>query len=256
MFGHIIRQTEWKKFAPSLRLLLSAGAPMDWGTVSEFKERFGQKIHAFYGSSETGGIAYDNTEDVGETLTMGTPMPETQVSLDTPGEPCAEGEGRIRVKGNAVARGYAPGGCGVGSSDLANGEFLTGDLGKIDDTGRLFLTGRVSLFVNVAGRKVNPAEVERVLLEMPEISQAKSLGLPCDKRGQKLVACMVPRYDSLSVIKVRTYLAARLSPHKIPRELLFVKAIPLDSRGKTDRPALEKLAQSSINDLHIRAADG
>jgi len=243
MLEHIYRQAQGKRLPTSLRLLLSAGAPMDPGTVSSFKKRFGLKIHSFYGSSETGGITYDDGEEVGDPLSLGKPMPETTVSLDRLEDSATEG--RIRVNGNAVARKYAPGGCGGDSPELTDGEYLTGDVGRFDERGRLFLTGRISSFVNVAGRKVNPAETEKVLLEMPEISAVKVLGLSCEKRGQKLLACLVPAVDGLSTVTIRTYCAARLSPHKIPRELIFVETIPVDGRGKTDRRALEELARST-----------
>jgi acyl-CoA synthetase (AMP-forming)/AMP-acid ligase II len=121
---------------------------------------------------------------------------------------------------------------------------LTGDLGRLDERGRLYLTGRVSSFVNVAGRKVDPNEAESVLLAMPEIADAKVLGLPCDRRGQKLVAFVVPRSRELSPARVRSYCAGKLSPHKIPRDLILLDSLPLTARGKVDRLALEQLARS------------
>ena len=147
---------------------------------------------------------------------------------------------RIHVRGNAVAPGY------VETSDDPTGTFvdsgfLSGDMGAFDDHGRLFLTGRLSSFVNVAGRKVNPTETESVLRTMPDVADAKVIGLPCDKRGQKLVAFIVPRSPHLNPLDVRSYCAEKLSPYKIPRDLILLEAIPLTDRGKVDRKALEAL---------------
>jgi len=219
---------------PTLRLLITAGAPMEPDLVASFKNDLGAKIHSFYGSSETGGITYDDEEgdELGDPLTVGKAMPETDVTIRS--------DERLHVHGTAVARGYVQ----TSHDDVAkfvdNG-FLSGDTGVFDDHGRLFLTGRLSSFVNVAGRKVNPSETENVLLAMPDVADAKVLGLPCNKRGQKLVAFIVPRSPHLNTIEVRSYCAEKLSPYKIPRDLILLEAMPLTDRGKVDRKALEEL---------------
>ena len=76
---------------------------------------------------------------------------------------------------------------------------------------------------------------------MPDVADAKVLGLPCDKRGQKLVAFIVPRSPHLNTIEVRSYCAEKLSPYKIPRDVILLEAMPLTARGKVDRRALEEL---------------
>ncbi len=239
-FERILTHFQGARLPPSLRLLLSAGARIDPDLVTSFREGLGMKVHSFYGSSETGGITYDDSEEVAELLHVGKAMPETEVSLRS--EDSSTSEGRVFVRGNAVAGGYVEGDEREGPSKFVDGGFLTGDLGRRDELGRLVLTGRVSSFVNVAGRKVNPREVEAVLLEMPGILEAKVLGLPCEQRGQKLVAFVVPRARQLNELDVRTFCAKRLSPHKIPRELVLLDFLPLTGRGKVDRRALEDLA--------------
>ena len=237
LFEQILSQLRGRGgLPPTLRLLITAGARIDPDLVTSFKKDLGAKIHSFYGSSETGGITYDDEEDdkISDPLTVGKAMPETDVTLRS------DDRERVHVRGNAVARGY------VETSDDDMGKFvdngfLSGDMGVFDDHGRLFLTGRLSSFVNVAGRKVNPSETENVLLAMPAVLEAKVLGLPCDKRGQKLVAFIVPRERELSTVEVRSYCAEKLSPHKIPRDLILLEAMPLTDRCKVDRRALEEL---------------
>ncbi len=229
---------------PSLRLVISAGAQIASSVVQSFKEDLGMKIHSFYGSSETGGITYDDEDELTEPINVGKPVPETAVSLRP--DPRAPGEDkRICVGGNAVARGYFETSSDERLCAFADGEFASGDLGAFDERGRLFLTGRLTSFVNVAGRKVNPSEVEDVLLEMPEIADAMVLGLPCDRRGQRLVAFIVPRGDDPSSVRVRSYCAEKLSPHKIPRDLIVLGSMPRTTGGKVDRRALEALSGSS-----------
>ncbi|HEV3139938.1 MAG TPA: class I adenylate-forming enzyme family protein, partial [Vicinamibacterales bacterium] len=171
MFERIRTLESIERLPASLRLLITAGARIDAGTVAWFRTRLDRKVHSFYGSSETGGIAYDDSEDVSDPLHVGRAMPETSITIRPP-EP-GQSAGRIFVEGNAVASGYArpeEGDADDGISAFSDGGFLTGDLGSLDEEGRLFLSGRVSPLVNVAGRKVDPGEVERRLLELPGIA--------------------------------------------------------------------------------------
>lgn len=235
LFEQILNQLGDAALPPSLRLLVSAGARIERPLVVSFKKRLAVKIHSFYGSSETGGITYDDDEDILDPLTVGTAMPETEVTIDR--------DERVHVSGNAVAAGYVEPSDGE-TGQFADSGFLTGDLGRFDDRRRLFLTGRLSTFVNVAGRKVNPGETEDVLRTMPGVRDAKVIGLACDRRGQKLVAFIVPRSNGLSPLEVRSYCARELSPHKIPRDMILLDELPRTDRGKIDRNELERLARS------------
>ena len=139
--------------------LISAGAPLDRATARAFAAHTGRRIHSLYGTSETGGIAYDAEPDPDGDVTMGRPVPGVTLAF-WPDEAAPPGTGRIHVTGPAVSSGYA---AGADDAAFVGGGFLTGDLGAFGADGRLRLTGRVSAFVNVAGRKVQPDEVERVL---------------------------------------------------------------------------------------------
>jgi acyl-CoA synthetase (AMP-forming)/AMP-acid ligase II len=245
MFERIKLLEPIERLPASMRLLITAGARIDAGTVWWFRRHLDRKVHSFYGSSETGGIAYDDSEDISDPLHVGRTMPETTIAVRT-----SEGDsptGRIFVVGNAVASGYARGD-GDLTSSFSDGGFLTGDLGHLDDKGRLVLTGRVSQLVNVAGRKVDPLEVERRLLELPGIADARVIGMSCSTRGQQVVAFLVRSDAALTPLAIRQRCAETLSTHKIPRRFVFVDRFPVDARGKLDRRALQDLV-SSADDL-------
>ena len=116
-----------------------------------FRRRLNRKVHSFYGSSETGGITYDSSDEVADPLDVGRAMPET--SRSRAAAEIDQGAGRIAVAGNAVAFGYADVVEDDSTSSFGESGFLTGDLGYLDDADRLVLTGRVSPLVNVSGRK-------------------------------------------------------------------------------------------------------
>jgi long-chain acyl-CoA synthetase len=243
MFEHLVAHLPADAWPRSLGTLISAGARLDVDMARDFAGRFGVKIHSFYGATETGGICYDASDEVRDAPTVGWPLPGVSVTLRADEDAPPDG-GRVHVAGDAVTQGYA--GAPADRTAFADG-FLTGDLGRLEDDGRLTLTGRVSAFVNVAGRKVQPDEVERVLREMPAIVDARVLGLPDERRGQQLVACLVSRNRELRPYAIRAFCAERLAAHKIPRAFVFVDELPCDIRGKTNRRALEALVVERLS---------
>ena len=215
----------------SLTWLISAGAPLQPATVHAFHQRFGLKIRSFYGTSEAGGIAFDGGDEIDGSGTVGAPLSGVTVTLRDEDDI----KGRIHVASTGVADGYSDGPDDAFTRD----GFLTGDYGSWDDKGRLVLAGRVSSFVNVAGQKVQPDEVEKVLRGMPGVADVRVVGAHDPRRGEQIVACIVAeRTGTIPAIAVRRYCAGRLAPHKIPRTIVFLETIPTTARGKVDRAAL------------------
>ena len=242
MFDHFATNPPSGGWPPTLTHLITAGAPIGRALVDRFRAMYGVKIHSFYGTSETGGIAFDASDDEADEGLVGTVLPGVNVTL-VPEEDAPAGAGRVHVSGPAVIAGYAD---DVDSDCFVDGGFLTGDLGSFDGCSRLTLSGRVSSFVNVAGRKVQPDEVERVLRLMDGVSDARVIGVPDARRGQQLVAGLVVRGSRPSVVALRQFCGARLAPHKIPRSFVFLDRIPLTERGKTDRRALDALVRGAL----------
>ena len=267
MFEYFLANPPAGGWPPTLTRLISAGAPLRPATVRAFHARFDVTIHSFYGSSETGGIAFDDADDVRDVGSVGRLLPGVVVTLRT--ADCGvridddelritapesainpqsairnpQSPGRIHVVSNAVSSGY----CDGDNDDFVDGGFLTGDYGTFDARDRLTLTGRVSSFVNVAGKKVQPEEVEHALREMAGIADVHVVAAPDERRGQQLVACVVAANGvAPTALEVRRHCAARLAPHKIPRTIVFLDAIPLTSRGKTDRAALDDLIRAHL----------
>ena len=248
MFDHLLEHLPAAAWPASLTRLISAGARLEPATVARFHGKFARKVHSFYGTSETGGICYDDGVEVDAEPTVGRPMPNVTVTLRPEDGAPADG-GRVHVGGPAVARGYASGpgdGPATEESPFVDGGFLTGDLGCFDDRHRLELRGRVSSFVNVAGRKVQPQEVEAVLRTAPGLTDVRVVGAPDPLRGQQLVACVVLADPGTTAAALRSYCSSRLAPFKIPRQFIFMERIPLTARGKTDRAGLEAIVARHV----------
>jgi long-chain acyl-CoA synthetase len=236
--------------APLLRtrLVVTAGAPIDPATVRHFDEVWGRTIHSLYGTSETGGIAFGPSHALDGRPSVGPPLPGVNVTL-VPDDAGDAGEGRVFVRGPNVTAGYLalPGEPAGAPSGFVNGGYLASDLARWGDHGDLILGGRTSSFVNVAGRKVHPDEVQRVLLALPGVANASVFGMPDDLRGERLVAWIQRSPGgSLTVADVRALCAERLAPYKIPRHFVFTDDAPVDARGKISRRALEELVRVSI----------
>ncbi|MEI9893524.1 MAG: class I adenylate-forming enzyme family protein [Chthoniobacter sp.] len=212
---------------PSLRRCISAGAPLTKQAAGMFSAKFGVKIHTFYGSSECGGIAYDATEERHyEDGFVGTPLKGVEI------EHGSEEAGPIQVRSAAVGDGYFP---TEDRDTLGGGRFVPADV--VQRAGRgLYLVGRTSEVINVAGRKLNPLEVEARLAEFPGVRQAVVFGVESPLRGEEPVACIAG--DDLGREAILRFCQEKLSAWQVPRDVWLVGEIPTNERGKISRRGL------------------
>jgi long-chain acyl-CoA synthetase len=216
----------------ALRLCISAGAMLPVETGLKFLSRFGLKLHAFYGSSECGGIAYDASDiAISEPGYVGTPMRDVEIlpaeSWDQPGGTA------IRVKGPAVGLSYFP---DPQPDALSEGTFIPADLLEKSGAGYR-IAGRVTDFINVGGRKINPAVVEDILERVPGVRQAVVFGIPDAVRGETPIAC-VRAETTLDPAALLQECRLKLAAWQVPRDVWLVHEIPTTARGKISRPML------------------
>lgn len=214
---------------PHLRLCISAGAPLSLPVARKFREKFGLTIHSFYGSSECGGICYDRAAELGEPSFVGAPMEGVQLDAMEPDAPAT----RVRVKSAAAGDGYFP---EPEPEKLSDGVFVPDDL--LTRSGDGFrIVGRVSDLINVAGKKVNPAEVEAALLAFPGVCEAVVFGRGSNLRNEEVAACVVAE-TQLEEAALREFCGRRLSGWQVPKRIFFLEEMPVNARGKISRRAL------------------
>jgi len=205
-----------------VRLAISAGAPLPVALEQVIFEAHGLKIHNFLGSSECGGIAYDASETPRTDATLaGSPMRNVKLSL--------EASGCLVVGSRAVAETYWP----EKSDRLGEGKFQSSDLAELQD-GRVFLRGRLSDEINVAGRKVSPESIERVLLGHPQVRDCLVCGAPSRDAERTETICAVI-VGAVAVAELKQFLRQTLPAWQIPREWCFVETLAANTRGKTSR---------------------
>jgi long-chain acyl-CoA synthetase len=222
----------------SLRLCLSASAPMPAVLNRQFHARFGMYVRQLYGSSETGTISVHLSAQVGASLeSVGRPIAGVDIEIySDDGEVTPADEiGEIAVRSGAAIQSY-------GSEDLdtgvfRNGYFLTGDLGRRDQDGLLFLVGRKKLFINKGGYKINPREVEELLESNPKIEEAIVIGVSTPFGDQKVKAILVTN-TVCSEQEVIDFCRGKISGFKIPSLIEFTDAFPKSPTGKVRRELL------------------
>src|SRR5438874_226975 len=218
---------------PKLRLCISAGAPLSGAVAKKFFEKFKQPIHSFYGASECGGICYDQDGTTFDDGLVGRPMQRVEIEFI---EPTASSS-QIRVRSAAVSDGYFPEG---GEQKLGNGVFVPDDL-LAQHNSALTIVGRVSDVINVAGKKVNPAEIEAQLLRFEGVRQAVVFGRSTGAglRNEEVAACVQASPQTTENDLLR-FCRDFLSPWQVPKRIFIVGAIPTNERGKMSRRDLSR----------------
>jgi acyl-coenzyme A synthetase/AMP-(fatty) acid ligase len=207
---------------PDVRLAISAGAPLAPALEQAVFQTRSVKIHNFLGSSECGGIAYDASgAPRADVALAGSPMRNIKLSLND--------DGCLVVRSRAVGETYWP----EKQKSLGGGIFQTNDLAELKG-GHVFLRGRLSDQINVAGRKLSPETVERALLAHPQVRECLVFGAPSRDAERTDTIVAVVAADAPEA-ELRQFLLETLPAWQVPREWRFVESLPVNARGKISR---------------------
>jgi len=146
--------------------------------------------------------------------------------------------GEVVIRGTNVTSGYENN-PKANASSYTNGWFRTGDQGRFDSDGYLFLTGRLKEIINRAGEKIAPKEVDEVLLQHSAVAQAVAFAVPHETMGENVAAAVVLKENSVATEhELRNFAAERLADYKVPNQILIVDEIPKGPTGKLQRIGL------------------
>lgn len=207
-----------------LEIAVSSGAPMSGALRRLCRERLGISVRQLYGSSETGTISIEPA---------GMPPAEGLVGRPIDGVEVRILDGEVIVRSPTTMSGYA-GEPELNAHLFRDGFFRTGDLGRIDEAGNLWIGGRLKRILNAGGIKVDPVEIENVLSMLPAVRQCHVSGV-ADERETEIIRCQLAlrpgrRLDRADII---AHCRQHLAEYKIPRIIEFVDEIPTDLAGKT-----------------------
>jgi long-chain acyl-CoA synthetase len=224
----------------SLRLCFSAGTALPRASFEAFGERFGVLVRQLYGSTETGMIAANMSDDPVATFeSVGSAVEGVKIEIvDDDGAALPTGEvGEVTVASPAASSGYAD---ADEASMLAfrDGRYFTGDLGRLDEGGQLYLEGRKKLLIEIGGYKVDPVEVQDVIAAHPAVAEAIVVGVGGESADEELVKAVVVPKEDCEEAELIAFCRERLANYKVPRTVEFRDEIPTSPLGKVLRKYL------------------
>lgn len=221
-----------KESAPNVRVFISGSAPLLPSTFAEFEQRTGQRILERYGMSEAVIITSNPLQGDRLAGSVGFPLPGVELRI-------AGGEetGVIKIRGPSVFSAYWRMPEKTAEELTADGFFITGDVGRVDPDGRVWISGRAKDLIISGGYNVYPKEVELVLDELPGITESAVVGLPHPDFGEGVVAICTGQGDEAAIIA-----AAReqLAAFKAPKRVIFVADLPRNAMGKVQKNVLRQ----------------
>jgi fatty-acyl-CoA synthase len=223
----------WLRDTSSLRIIAVAGSPLTPDVAVRARAAFGNVLYNLYGSTEVSFATVATPDDLRKApgCVGCPPLGVTVKVLGDDGTPLPPGDvGRVFVGSGFQFTGYT----GGGGKRTVGGLMDSGDIGHVDRHGRLFVDGRADDMIVSGGENVFPAEVEELLAGHDGVSEAAVVGVPDPELGQRLRAYVVraPGASSLDEDAVRELVKANLARYKVPRDVIFVDALPRTPTGK------------------------
>jgi fatty-acyl-CoA synthase len=235
-------QTRRKYDTSSLSVVAASGSALPGDLATDWMDEFGETLYNLYGSTEVAWATIASPAEMRAAPgTAGTPPRGTVVKLyDEQGDPVPDGgTGRIFVGNEFLFEGYT----GGGTKDEIDGLMATGDVGRFDSAGRLFVEGRDDEMIVSGGENVFPKEVEDLLARHDAIADAAALGVPDPEFGQRLLAFVVLKPGATATeADLKGYVKSNLARYKVPREIRFLDELPRNATGKVLKRELKETA--------------
>lgn len=232
-----------KRNVSSLRCVISGGEPLPGEVRDKFKELFGQEILEGYGLTETSPVVSLNPPGANRPGSVGKPLPGVEIRIvDEEGRTLGpDVVGEVLVRGPNVMLGYHMRPEETASVLSRDGWLRTGDMGKLDADGYLWLTGRKKEMIKVGGEMVYPAEVEDCLSRHPAVADVGVIGVYDERRGEAPKAFVVLNEGAnVSAEELKAFCRERLPLYKVPRDIVFRKELPKAPTGKVIRRLLKE----------------
>jgi long-chain acyl-CoA synthetase len=233
----------------SLRYMVSGGEPLPEAVFSAFREKFGVTINEGYGLTETSPVTNWCRPDEWKPHSVGRPLPDVRERI----RDLATGEflgpnqdGEVLIAGPNVMQGYFNRPEETAAVFDPRGYFKTGDIGRLDDDGHLYITGRLKEMMKVGGENVFPREIEEVLNLHPAVGASGAIGVRDPIRGELPVAFVeFKEGQTATEVELLSWCRERLAGYKVPRSVIFVPELPRNPTGKIVRRELGKLLPGS-----------
>jgi acyl-CoA synthetase (AMP-forming)/AMP-acid ligase II/uncharacterized membrane protein len=233
-------ETRRKYDTSSLKVVAASGSALPGDLATRWMDEFGDNLYNLYGSTEVAWASIATPDDMRAAPgTAGKPPRGTVLRIyDEEGNQVPEGEtGRIFVGNDMMFEGYT----GGGTKDMIDGLMATGDVGRLDEAGRLFVEGRDDEMIVSGGENVFPKEVEDLISRYPGVAEVAAIGVEDEQFGQRLKAFVVADGSKKpSEDDIKKHVKANLARYKVPREVEFLDELPRNATGKVVKRELEE----------------
>ncbi|CAG0990220.1 long-chain acyl-CoA synthetase [Burkholderiales bacterium] len=233
----------------SLRMVLGGGMAVQEAVAKKWKAITGVTLVEAYGLTETSPAATINPLNLAEyNGSIGLPIPSTLITLrDDTGKDVPLGSpGEICIKGPQVMAGYLNRPDETAKVMTADGYFMSGDIGVMNDQGFVTIVDRKKDMILVSGFNVYPNEIEGVVATHPGVLECAAVGVPDKKSGEAVRLYVVKKEESLSAGDVMKYCREHLTGYKVPRDVLFRDELPKSNVGKILRRELREIARKEL----------
>jgi fatty-acyl-CoA synthase len=237
-------ETRRKYDTSSLTSVPLSGSALPGELAIKFMDEFGDVLQNLYGSTEVAWAAIATAQDLRAAPgTAGKPPVGTIVRIyDQEGHQVQQGEvGRIFVGNEMMFEGYT----GGGTKEVIDGLMSSGDMGYLDEEGRLFVTGRDDEMIVSGGENVFPREVEDLIAKMDGVDEVAVIGVDDEQFGQRLKAYVVTTNGGPSEDDIKSKVKSDLARYKVPREVEFLDELPRNATGKVLKRELKEKHEES-----------
>jgi long-chain acyl-CoA synthetase len=224
-----------------LKCAIGGGMAVQKSVADAWVKATGKPIIEGYGLSETSPVLTCNRGDITEwTGTIGLPLPSTEISIrdDNDHELPTGEQGEICARGPQIMAGYWRRPEETSKAMTADGFFRTGDIGVMDDQGRVRIVDRKKDMITVSGFKVFPNEVEAVAMSHGGLMECALVGIPDEHSGEAGKLYVVKKNPDITAAELRAFLVSRLASYKVPKQIEFRDELPKTNVGKILRRAL------------------
>ena len=240
----------------NLRFITVGSGRLEPEEIDRIEQTFAAPLLVFFGMTEAGLIACNPPPpEVRKRGSVGVSYRDQIAVMSDAGPRCNAGDiGEVVIRGPLVFDGYYRDQQATAAA-FVDGWFRTGDLGRFDADGYLYLVGRIKELISRGGEKISPMEIDAAITAIPGIRAAAAFGIPHPTLGEEIVAAVVRDDDvALSQADVLDHVRERLGPKRLPRRIYFVDALPTTDIGKIRRAELARLVGiDETQNPHIEA---
>jgi long-chain acyl-CoA synthetase len=226
----------------SLRLCYAGGAPISTDIMKRFHQLYGLDVVQFWGLTEaTSHLTCQPIDGTGKLGSVGKALPGWEVKIvdDNDKELPLNQSGEMIVSG-PIMKGYYNNPRATAEA-IKNGWLYTGDIGRVDENGELFILGRKKEMIIAKGQNIYPGDIEDVLYTHPKVAEAAVVGIPDELRGEVVRAVIsLKAGEAATEQEIKRFCLERIANYKVPKQVIFLDSLPKTATGKIRKEDLEK----------------